>query len=262
MPVKTFSLSERPKHPGICIYGVGGSGKTTILETMPGPGILIDIPQLEGGAYVISDQADRIHGVKCEEWSDVDDIYWALAKKDTNELPYIEEIKWVAIDSITAMEQLAKHKVINERDRDLGEDPHKITMQEYGQIGQLTGALIYKFRRLPYTTIFLAQERLHGSEDDPGPKRLGPDVIRSSLSALLPSLSFVGRLGVESYGDNKERRILRLGPSDGEWFVKKRTPKGKPLPRLIRNPNLGEIFRYLYGNGKAPRAAKDAESIL
>ena len=58
---KPVPLIERIRKPSaslsrvsVCIYGRGGVGKTTLLSTMPGKGLVIDIPQIEGGTSVLA----------------------------------------------------------------------------------------------------------------------------------------------------------------------------------------------------------------
>lgn len=262
MAIKTFRLDERPTDISIGIYGPTGVGKTTLVGTMPGRGVIIDVPQVEGGTFVISDKAERISGIRIEEWDEIEEIYWALAKRDTTALPFADKVRWIAIDSITGMQVMAKRKIIHERDRSLGEDPHKVTLPEWGAIGSLVGELVYRFRKLPYATIWTAQERTHGGgEDDPGPVRIGPAIIRSALAAFAPSMTILGRLSLKAEEEGKEQRILRVGPSGGDYVVKARTTPSKRLPYLIREPNLKALLRYLYGNGPRPKQAREDDQL-
>lgn len=256
MAIKMVDISARPEFPRLCIYGPTGIGKTTLLGTLPGRGFIIDVPQVEGGTFVLADQSKRIKSAKVEEWEDIDEVYWALAKQDEVELPGVKRLNWVAIDSITGMEEMALRKVIRERDRDLGADPHKITRNEYGDTGRLVAELIYRFCKLPYLTVFIAQERTHGGgDDDEGPVQLGPGVRRSVLLALKPPMTIMGRMGITGEG-RQEQRVLTVGPPDGPYIVKARAMPGKRLPRRIANPNLGEILDFVFGEGPRPKAAR------
>lgn len=234
---------------GLCIYGRGGSGKTTLVGTMPGKGLVIDVPQVEGGTLVLEDKADRIDVVPVETWNDVDDIFWYLKGGK-------HDYRWVAIDSITAFQELAKRKVIKERDLDA--DPHTISLQEYGKMGQLIGELVYRFRTLSVHTIWIAQERQHGS-DDSG-HVTGPDIIPSALASLMPSMMLVGRLSVQYNAEGGMDRIFRIGPHS-DYYTKVRAKPGKDVPPVIIRPDLNVILRYLLGNGPPPEAAA-APSIL
>lgn len=259
MPIKLFSVDQPPKAVGIAIYAQTGVGKTTLLGTMPGRGLVIDVPQVEGGAYVLADKADKIDGVLCEDWEDIDEIYWALSKKDKDVLPNVEEYRWVAVDSITGMQEMSKRKIINERDRNLGDDPHYLTLRERGGMGELVGELIYRFRKLPLSSIWIAQERIHGGGDnDPNPIITGPDVQRGILSALKPSMAIMGRLELTLDERGRERRNLRVGPAGSEdYILKAKGLPGRKCPNLIREPDLGVMLRYLFGSGPKPKAARE-----
>jgi phage nucleotide-binding protein len=231
---------------GICIYGRGGTGKTTLVGTMPGKGLIIDVPQIEGGTFVLEDKAANIDVVPVETWNDVDGIYWYLRNQR-------HDYRWVAIDSITAFQELAKRKVVSERD--LSADPHVIALQEWGKMGQLVGDLVYRFRTLPVHTIWIAQERKHGSEE--GGSVTGPDIIPSALSALMPSMMLVGRLSVQQDAEGKWQRQLRVG-SHPDYYTKVRAKPGLDVPSLILKPDLGNILRFLLGSGPAPESAEEA----
>lgn len=235
----------------VCIYGRGGSGKTTLLGTMPGKGLVIDVPQIEGGTFVLEAHAERIDVVPVETWNQIEEVRQYLDKGD-------HEYKWVAIDSITAMQELAKRKTI--ADRGLDADPHTITLKEYGKIGQLLGDLIYKFRLLPLHIIWIAQERSFGS-DDGQRTTIGPAVSPGALQALLPSMLLVGRLYVYERADGGWERRLRIGPSE-DYYTKARAKPGQDVPPVVRNPNLSGIIRYLLGRGQRPEEAKEETFTL
>ena len=267
MAIKAFSLKRPPSYPKITIFGPVGSGKTTLLGTLvhnskcnpgckdhlDGTGLLLDVPQVEGGGFVLADHAERIKGVTVETWEDTTEISNALQTGNASELPDGKLPSWVAIDSVTGMQQMALRKVIHERDRDLGDAPHKVTLQERGWVGQLTSELIYRYCSLPYTLIFIVQERVHGGKEfEPGPVQLGPLVQQSTMLALKPPMTIMGRLSVE-----RGKRILTVGPPDGEYIVKARSMPAKPLPDRIRRPHLGKMLRYMFADGERPRSAKE-----
>lgn len=233
-----YKPSDRPRQAfGLCIYGQGGVGKTTIIGTLPGRGLIIDVPQIEGGTHVLSQHADRIDVVPVEEWDQIDPIYWFLKRGG-------HEYKWVAIDSITAFTELAKRKTIKERDLDA--DPHKVTLPEYGKIGDLVGELIYRFRTLDIHTIWTAQERRFGGDEGGGPVMIGPATTPSALAALKPSMLLVARLYVENLPGGKVERRMRIGPSS-LYHAKARALPSVNVPPVIRNPHLGTLLAFLFG---------------
>lgn len=232
-----------------CIYGRGGSGKTHLLGTMPGNGLVIDIPQIEGGTSVLADQQDHIDVLPITKWDDID-AAWKFLRYDQH------QYSWVAIDTITALQELAKRKALKERD--LSEDPHQIRMQDWGKIGQLMSEVFYKFKLLPMHLIFNAQEKQRGNEES---MEIVPNVSPMALDSLLPPLFIVVRMYVtQDEGEGGEvtmRRQLRVGPHD-LYLTKTRAVPGRELPAVVKSPNLGTMFAYLMGkNVKKPTAAAD-----
>lgn len=249
----TYKPGSRP--PGniaVCIYGRSGVGKTTLIGTMPGKGLVIDVPQIEGGNFVLGDHADRIDVKDVSDWNGIDEIYWFLARS-------AHEYKWVAIDSITAFAELARRKTV--RDRSLAEDAHMVSLQEWGKVGSLVSELIYKFRTLPLNTIWIAQERRHGSEERGEPVTVGPDVSPRALAALNPSMLLLGRLSVDQQLDGTYERRLRVGPHP-LYQSKIRAAPTVQMPSLIGHPHLGRIIRYALGVPGAPPPEAISESII
>jgi hypothetical protein len=202
---------------------------------MPGKGLLIDVPQIEGGTQVLSDAAQKIDIVPVSTWDEIDTIFWFLQKKN-------HDYKWVAIDSITAFTELAKRKTIKERD--ISADPHTISLQEWGKIGALVGEMVYRFRTLPVHTVWLAQERKYTSDD--APTMIGPETTPSALSDLLPGMLLVGRLYVQNLPGGGIERRLRID-THPLYHAKARALPSVVVPSVVRNPNLGMILAYLFG---------------
>lgn len=260
MAVKTFNIARPPSRPAIGIYGENGAGKTTMVADMPGIGVYIDVPMLEGGGFVLPrEAAPRIAGIKVEEWEDLESVYWGLKDRNPREIVNeanpdwdVRDAKWFAMDSATALHVLATRKIIRERDRSLGEDPHKITLQERGWISQLEAEMFFRFRSLDdYWQLYVAQQRTHRPPDDspdPEPIRIGPDLPGGALRAFKQPLTIIGHLAVVSDKKGNEQRQLRVGPPDGDYIVKARTPRDRRLPQVIAEPDLSTILRYVFAS--------------
>lgn len=236
----------------ICVFARGGSGKTTLLGTMPGKGLVIDIPQIEGGTFVLEDHEDRIDVTSVEKWDDIDKIYWHL--KD----PKNHDYGWVGIDTITAMTRLALRKTIGERNLDV--NPHKITTPEWGTVGQMVAELVLKFRLLPVHTVWLAQERTFGNDNEA--RVVGPDTSPAARAALLPPLMMCARLWVEHTLEGVAERHLRVH-KHSDFDTKIRVKPGVDMPAVIRDPNLKQIIGYaLSGNGERPEEVEETGFLL
>jgi hypothetical protein len=247
--------SARIQHIAATIYARGGAGKTTLTGTMPGKGLLIDIPQVEGGSFVLADKADRIDIFPAKSWDDLGEIHRHLRDSDHG-------YAWYAIDTVTATGELAKRKTLKERE--LGADPHMISMQDWGKIGELQGDLFYQFRMLPMHGIFLAQERLREGGDE-GSLEYQPDVSPAALSKLIPSMTLVGRLYTQQSagedGSTLVERRLRIGPHS-RTYTKVRAVRERPLPPIVSEPHLGRLFAWLLGTKGAKQPSEAADETL
>ncbi|KKN25973.1 hypothetical protein LCGC14_0879420 [marine sediment metagenome] len=257
---QSTSVLERIRKPSgelkrlaACIYGRPGVGKTTLLGTMPGKGLVIDIPQVEGGTAVLADKADRIDVAPVVRWEEVDELYQALR---TKKLDY----SWVAIDTISALQQLAKRKAMKESDH-VKSDPNLVTQGDWGKVGQLMTSMVFQFRLLRMHTIFLAQEKPRTTED--GFREFQPSVSPMTMDALPGAMHLVARLYLWENESGVWERRLRVGPHQN-FMTKTRAVPGRELPTVLLNPNLAKIFTYLMGHkdAKKPRAAKDESSSL
>lgn len=262
----TFKPGERVSS-GIraVIYGPGGAGKTTLLGSMPGRGLIMDIPQIEGGDFVLKNHADRIDVIRVESWVKV--------QGSPEDQPGLQEVfnylkyknhgyKWVGIDSLTGWTELARRKVVGERANALVLDPHKTTLPEWGTIGGLISEMIYQFHTLPMHVFWTAQERAYGGDKDPADAHfIGPSTSPAALAALLPPQRLIGRLSVEKQMDGSSLRQLRVG-SSSTYKTKVRAVPDVDMPAIIANPDLGMIFRYMLGGPAYPRPEEVKESAI
>lgn len=264
------SLAARVRKPsgtityiGACIYGRIGAGKTRLLGSMPGRGLVLDVPQVEGGTMVLEDKKESIDVLPIVKWEELEEAFQLL--KANVEVPGTEfrgSYQWVALDSATALGELAKRKAIRERPEGLAADPHIIGLQDWGKVGQLMAEMFFKFRTLRMHVLFTAQERIR--TDDNG-TMIAPDVSPAALAAMLPSMFLVARLFVKEVpsenGAYTWQRQLNVGPSSSV-YCKVRALPSRPLPTVIAEPSLAEIFGYILGKRKeAPKAAA-VEEVL
>lgn len=264
----TRSIIERIRKPRAevaqylaVIYGRGGVGKTTMLGTMPGRGLVIDIPQFEGGDMVLSNKRDRISIAPVRVWEEINTLYLALRKGgQINGTKY----DWVAIDTISACQQLARKKVLKERD-EIRAQRYEIRLNDWGSISQLMGQLFEQFRLLSMPVIFTAQEKARRddrNDEEDGERIIIPNVSPASLDLLIPHPLLIGRLYMYEGEDSKWERRLRVGPHSN-YVTKSRSIPGRALPPIIRKPHLGNILGWMRGKDvKPPRAAPSDDSLV
>lgn len=234
------------------IYAMAGVGKTTLLGTMPGKGLVMDVPQFEGGTSVLYDKRNRIKIVPVLNWSELNELYHMLRKGGHG-------FDWVAIDTLTAVLQLARQKVIKERD-EIASAGHKLRLQDWGEMAQLMGQLYERFRLLPIPVIFLAQEVAKKEDDDDGEgvSHIIPSLSPKSLEMLLAHPMLIGRLYLYETDEGKWVRQLRVGPH-ARFVTKARSVPGRELPPIIRKPDLSNILAYMMGQD-VPRPLRGKES--
>lgn len=255
-PPEMHRPGERIPPPRICVFGRSGIGKTSLLHTLPGRGLVVDVPVAEGGDWVLADYADRIKSTTIVAWDEIDPVCeWLMFGE--------HDVQWVAVDSATGMKQLAIRKTQREVDVSLSKDPHVITDREWGKIGTLQVALYHKMNMLKIPVIWLAQERSHRFTDDNGDeyKAVGPDVSPMALSALIPSMMYVGRLFAAYNIDGQFERRLRLGTHKNYVTKARAISSTIQVPAVVRNPSLNDITKFLLGKKVKLDEAPDEDDI-
>lgn len=255
LPANVSSIESRIHKPSgkigfihACVYGRGGAGKTTLLGTMPGKGLVIDVPQIEGGTMVLADKTEHIDVLPVIRWEELEGAFQFLR---VNPRKY----DWVGIDTVTATHQLAKRRVIRDRPEGITSDAHKVSLPEHGQIGEMQADLFFKLNTLQMHVIFLGQER--NRSDDNG-SYLTIDVSPVALSALREPLDLIGRLYTQEVPDGTGKfvweRRMRVGAHEA-FDTKTRAVPDRPMPMILRRPNLTEIFAYMRGGKKDGKPA-------
>lgn len=238
---------------GICIYGDQGAGKTTLAGTLEGRGILMDVVAWEGRSMVLSDKFDRIDPTPITTWRDIDTIYDYLAKGIKH-----HGYRWVAIDSFTALQDIAIRRAIKERPHGIDADPKNPTLQEWGYINRFLLEFVYQFQQLPMIKLYIAQEGHYAIEGiDPF---IGPATRDKVVDQFMEPMWLIGRLWKEDTGGSEEERRL-LVSKRGLYKAKYGVVRSRSnlMPKVIRDPNLEEIIQFAYGNGAPPKGVDPSE---
>lgn len=244
------------------IFGRGGVGKTSMFETLKpmGRGLVIDTPQYEGGTEVIAQARDFIDVRKVRKWADVEVLYHALRKGKATFEDSGEPYQWVGIDTATGIQKVARRKVkADEKDDEMRKavgSQYRVTLQNFGSIGDLMAIFFEDWRMLGLPLIIMAQER-EREDEETGETIIQPDLTPQTLRELVPHPKLIARLFVERNGKGRWERRLRV-VYDPTKSTKSRSIKGRRLPDTIKNPDLGQILAYMQGEKvEKPKAAKE-----
>ena len=203
------------------VYGAAGTGKTTLIGSMPTPLIL----SAESG--LLSLQGNDLAYIDIGGVRDLRDAYdWIVASPDA------KRFESVAIDSISEIAELC-----------LTEEQAKTKdgRAAYGQMGTSMGTIIRAFRDLPLHVLFIA--KLDKGADELGRITYSPGMPGQKLTQSMPYfVDQVLALRVEKNAENVVRREILCHP-DSLWLAKDRSGR---LDRL-EPPDLGLLIKKIRG---------------
>lgn len=203
-------------------YGQSGSGKTSLIPTLPNPVIL----SAEAGLLSIAD-AD-LPFVQIETIADLREAYQWLTKSEEG-----KSFDSVALDSIS---EIAEVVLVAEKKQS------KDGRMAYGNMAEQMTDLIRAFRDIPGRNVYFTS-KLEKTQDEMGRILYGPSMPGNKTAQLIPYFfDLVLALRVEKDSDGKPMRVLQCQP-DGQWLAKDRSGK---LP-MWADPDLGQIIQTIKG---------------
>ena len=205
----------------LCVYGQAGSGKTSLIRTLPTPIVL----SAEGG--LLSLQDDELPYI---EITSMDDLKEAYAWMSTPEGMQFES---VALDSISEIAE-----VVLNFEKKIAKDPR----QAYGAMQEQMADIIRSFRDLPGRHVYMSA-KLEKTQDEMGRVLYAPSAPGNKTGQSLPYFfDEVLALRVERDADGKPQRAL-MCDSDGLWQAKDRSGKLDAWEA----PDLGAIIAKIGG---------------
>ena len=184
-------------------YGQAGSGKTSLIPTLPTPVIL----SAEGGLLSIS--GHDIPFVKIGGMDDLREAYKWLTDSDES-----KQFESVAIDSISEVAEVCLGA-----EKAIAKDPR----QAYGEMQTTMAEVIRTFRDLDKHVLMTA--KLEKSQDEMGRILYAPSMPGNKTGQALPYyFDIVADLRVEKDDEGLTQRALML-ESDGIWQAKDRSGK-------------------------------------
>lgn len=241
------------KPPRILVYSRNKKGKTRFCATAPN--VLIVDP--ENGTDRMTKLDPSVWPI--EEWGELDEIYNFLRLKR-------HDYEWVALDPTTRIHGFSLKFVMGmAQERSLDTKPTLVQKQHYGQAGELTKEMLWKFHQLPMGIIYTAQERQvdanTGDEDEDSEDAVTmyvPDLPKGARAAVNSIVDVIGRLYVVNATvkvkrgseiaekEVKQRRLwlessIQYDTGYRSDFVLPSYLKNPTVPRLVELMSTGKV---------------------
>lgn len=218
--MKLLEVGGHSLYPTIGIFGMAGSGKTSLAATASR---LLIADSNEGTTSIDHvPQFASVRRVRVESMEDLDTIYdnmtgtgqknWSK-KFDTISLDHFDDIQAIILDKLS------------EKASDTREEPDQIELREYGIMANKLRRYLRKMKRIPAVKILIMGEKLNDHEGWMYPSLIGQ--MRDQLPYFLDHCIYL-RV------NDKGKRFLHLDPKPGEFYAKTRARWLTPDERKIR----------------------------
>lgn len=205
------------------VYGHAGSGKTSLIPTMPSPIVL----SAEGGLLSIA--GAEVPYIEIGSMADLMEAYqWLTSSEEA------KAFQSVALDSIS---EIAEVVLAEELKR------NKDGRAAYGELNTVMQGMIRAFRDLPGKHVYFTA-KCEKAQDEQGRMLYSPSMPGKSLTqGISYYFDLVMALRVERDADGATHRML-MTDSDGLWMAKNRAA-GKL--DMWESPDLGAIIEKIGG---------------
>lgn len=246
--IKKVADIQNPK--SFVIYGLPGSGKTTLASTFPKPLLLMDMN--DKGTDSISD-VKNVYVAEIEDAAQVDAMYWELKEGR-------HDYETVVLDTMTRFQELVIEEVTGSKESlTFG----SLSRKQFGDVSGRLKNLITLYRDLDMNVVFIAQQRVFNVAedsdlpDDELPAEIGPALLPSvethlSASVNVVSQAYIRNKRVETKEGSKIRRrdiqqhCLWVGPS-ATRRSKIRKPRSVVPPSYLVNPTYEDLMTIIEG---------------
>ena len=206
----------------LLVYGNAGSGKTSLIPTLPNPVVL----SAEGGLLSIAD-AD-LPFVEVSSYDTLMEAYrWVIESDEA------KQFESIALDSISEIAE-----VVLNHEKKIAKDPR----QAYGSMQEQMADIIRAFRDIPGKHIYFTA-KCEKATDESGRILYAPSMPGNKTGQSLPYFfDEVLALRVEKDAEGLAQRAL-MCDSDGVWQAKDRSGKLDGWEA----PDLGAIIAKIGG---------------
>jgi len=186
------------------VYGNAGTGKTSLIPTLPNPVVL----SAEGGLLSIQDA--NLPYVEVNSYETLMEAYQWLTESDEG-----KSFDSIALDSISEIAE-----VVLNHEKKIAKDPR----QAYGAMQEQMASIIRAFRDIPGKHVYFTA-KCEKSQDETGRLLYAPSMPGNKTGQSLPYFfDEVLALRVEKDADGVAQRAL-MCDSDGIWLAKDRSGK-------------------------------------
>lgn len=186
----------------LLVYGEAGSGKTSLIPTLPAPLVL----SAEGG--LLSIKGADVPFIEIKSMDDLKEAYQWLTESEE-----AAQFKSVALDSISEIAE-----VVLTAEKKIAKDPRKA----YGELQDQMQMIIRAFRDLPGKHVYFSA-KMEKAQDETGRILYAPSMPGNKLAQQLPYFfDEVLALRVEKDAEGVPQRALMCA-SDGLWSAKDRS---------------------------------------
>jgi len=206
----------------LLVYGAAGSGKTTLVRTLPNPIII------SAEAGLLSLVGEDLPYLEVESMASLKDAFAWLASSEE-----ARDFASVAIDSISEIAE-----VVLNYEKKIAKDPR----QAYGAMQEQMTDLIRAFRDLPGRHVYMSA-KLEKSTDELGKVFYAPSMPGNKTGQALPYFfDEVLALRVEKDAEGVPQRGLMCA-TDGLWSAKDRSGRLDAWEA----PDLGAVIAKISG---------------
>ena len=254
---KIQPVTELKTNTVMMVYGRSGTGKTHFGSTFPKPILFIDTN--ERGTETIALEED-IDVVRVTEWTEIDELYWALLNKETD-----VEYKSIVIDQVSNLQDIGMAEVLRKGRK--GRD-ETFTQRNWGQLSGMLKQFISDFRDLSdhYNLLLIAHERINEAGDDEEESiepSIGARVMPSVSSFLDGAVDAIGSTFIKERWETEDKEevrhvdyCMRIGPH-AYYSTKIRRPvSAGPIPELLINPTFQKVKDLTTGKQKPKRKVR------
>jgi hypothetical protein len=248
--------ADRPRdiegYRKILVYGRNKKGKTTLALSGGVEKTLVLDPE-KGTDAMLEKNPYRIHITKWETINDVWNVLrtgscspamLGLGKSD-------EPFKWVAIDGLTRINNLALRYVMKvEEERNLDRRPGMVDRRDYNKSGELMKEMLQNFHNLKLHCCYTAQERMITMDED---DELGesshffvpdlPQAVRGAANGIVEVIGriYTTRVTLKSGKEATQRRLyVGVHPTYDTGYR-----SDFVLPDYIKNPTLPKLVSLM-----------------